>query len=129
MFGERPEIDWENEAVPVCAPRVVVATPVTRAESVLQAKPDWVASEPPVADIEPFKVAEEVETDEGAEVVRVGFDTGQAPVVNVWSLPYEVPCWFTAKALKWYVVAQESGERDSKKAPAEKEPLSEVVAP
>ena len=56
--------DSENEAVPVWEPRVVVAvSPPVSDESVPQANPDSVASEPPVERIWPFRVAVEVEMD------------------------------------------------------------------
>ena len=45
---------------------------------------------PPVTVMFPFSVAVVWVTEEAAWVVTVGA-TGHALVVNVWSLPYEVP--------------------------------------
>ena len=71
----------ENEAVPDCEPSVVVAvSPPLRLEPVPQAKPDCVAFAPPVAEIEAFSVAAAAETEEAAEVVRVG--TTAAPTYS-----------------------------------------------
>ena len=70
--------------MPVCAPKVEVAIVVERSETVPYAKPDSVASAPPVAVMEPFRVRVEVATDVGRSVERVGT---QAVVVKVASEP------------------------------------------
>ena len=70
----------ENEAVPTCEPSVEVAMVVSRVGEVPYAKPDSVASCPPVDTIDPFSVAEFVETLVGVRVLVMG---GQGEVANV----------------------------------------------
>ena len=71
----RLERAWEKDAVPVCAPSEVVAIVVDRSDAVPYAKPEAVASPPPVAEMLAFRVKVEVETRVGGEVVRVGTTT------------------------------------------------------
>lgn len=92
----RLETDVENEAVPDWAPRVDVAMTEERSEAVPYAKPDWVASAPPVTVIDPFKVADVWPTDEAADVDRVGAGTARVVVETID--PYAVPAPFVAYA-------------------------------
>ena len=80
VFGVRPVRFSVKEAVPVCAPKVEVAITVERSATVPYAKPDCVASAPPVTEMLPLNVAAEVATDEAADVTIVG---ATASVVKV----------------------------------------------
>jgi hypothetical protein len=68
----RDDIFELNEALPVCDPRVEVAITVERFEAVPYAKPDCVASAPPVDVIEPLSVAVVAAIEDAADVVIVG---------------------------------------------------------
>jgi hypothetical protein len=81
--------------VPLWPFKVVVAMTVERSDAVPYAKPFWVASAPPVAVIEAFRVSVEVETGVGGEVVTVGA-TIHALVVVFASALYPVPPEFVA---------------------------------
>ena len=71
MVAQVRDVSDEVKApVPDFTPSVVVAA-VARVEAVPQAKPCSVASTPPVAEIEPFKVPAVVVREEAAEVVTV----------------------------------------------------------
>ena len=76
VLGERPERLCVNVAVPDWEPRVEVDTPVESAELVLYAKPLCVALAPPVAVIEPDKVAPLGEMDDAELVVIDGAESG-----------------------------------------------------
>ena len=65
-----------NAPVPDCEPKVVVAMVVASVAEVPYAKPCCVESEPPVLVIFPFSVADEVVTEDAAEVVTVGVVEG-----------------------------------------------------
>ena len=107
MLGERLEMLLLNVAVPVCAPRVVVAMTVVRLAVVSYANPDWVAFDPPVDVICPFKVAvvwailvvELVETPARVEGVTEFEATDALPVpaifaavtVKVYGVPFASP--------------------------------------
>ncbi len=81
-----------NEAVPVCAPKLLVAITVVNNESAPYAKPLLVASWPPVAVIIPLNVTVVCPIDEAASVVTVG---RQALVVKFNIDPVLVPAEFT----------------------------------
>ena len=66
------DTDELNEAVPVCAPSVVVAMTVERLEEVPYANPDCVAFDPPVEPIDPLRDADVWETEDAADVVTDG---------------------------------------------------------
>lgn len=67
--------DCEKAAVPDCAPKVEVAMTVASVGLVPYAKPDSVASSPPVAAMAPLRAAVEVDIAEAEDVVSVGATT------------------------------------------------------
>jgi hypothetical protein len=123
----REEIDEENEAVLTWEPRVEVDTLVVRVVEVLYAKPDCVASLPPVDVIDAFSVAEVLVIEEAEAVVTVG--ARQAEVRKVEFPPNEVPPELVAYECTLYVVLQVRPVAEPVYAPVEKEPDSVVVAP